>query len=187
MILEGLNFKSNFRGRFEFCPNFSARHRSCTRNLASRHRTMKSCIRTCQGETPSFSTAVLLSSGTSASTPTVPPNRLQNQPLRRPSGKGVLDDVGGVICILFQPLRMAPDLGCDPQTTFPTAFGCATHTGPPYTAIRDPAPATRKTHQSTTHYREPIHPASRLRNPLRRKINVRKKGSDRTTNDVHEN
>ena len=104
-----------------------------------------------------------------------PPSRLQNQPLRRPSGKGVLDDVDGVICILFQPLRMAPDLGCDPQTTFPTAFGCATHTGPPYTAIRDPAPATRKTHQSTTHYREPIHPASRLRNPLRRKINVRKR------------
>ena len=52
---------------------------------------------------------------------------------------------------------------------------CAIHAGPPFTAIRGPAPSIHKTHRSMTNYREPVQPASRPRNPIRLTIHLRKK------------
>ena len=90
----------------------------------------------------------------------------------------------------FDPPRMAPDLGYAPllHTTFPIqlilmlcSLRCLRDPrrptlhcdSGPFTATRDPAPSTNKTHRSMANYREPIQSTSRPRNPTRLTIHLR--------------
>ena len=86
---------------------------------------------------------------------------------------------------------MAPDLGYAPllHTTFPIqlilmlcSLRCLRDPrrptlhcdSGPFTATRDPAPSTNKTHRSMANYREPIQSTSRPRNPTRLTIHLLK-------------